>query len=382
MEIKNLKKAAERIKKAIKKKENIVLYGDADMDGASSVIILKEAIKNLGGSVSSIYFPDRENEGYGISERGLEFLKKFSPALLVALDCGIGNFKEVKIAKKFGFEVIIVDHHEILDKVPSASIVVDPKQKGDKYLFKGLAAAGLAFKLAESLLGEKMTDPLRKNFLEMTALATLADMMPKEDENVIFIAKGLNSLENSWRPGLQVVLNHDYFREYPGLEQKISKFISILNIRDVKDRFPASFRLLDAPSREEANVIMEELIKKNEFRRERIEIILGEAENRLSARIAEKIIFEGKEDWDYILISIVASILCQKYRKPVFIYKKMVKESLGTVRAPRGVNSVSLMKKCKKLLLTFGGHPPASGFRLKNENLEEFKKCLLKNFRA
>ncbi|MDO8424591.1 MAG: DHHA1 domain-containing protein, partial [bacterium] len=309
-------------------------------------------------------------------------LKKFSPALLVALDCGIGNFKEVKLAKKLKLEVIIIDHHEILDKIPAASIVVDPKQEGDKYPFKGLAAVGLAFKLAELLLGKKMTDTLKKNFLELVALATLADMMPKEDENIIFIAKGLNSLENSWRPGLQVILSHDYFKEYLSLEQKISKFISILNVRDVKDRFPATFRLLAAPSREEADLIMEELIKKNEFRRERIEVILAEAESRLSAKIAERIIFEGKEDWDYILISIVASILSQKYKKPTFIYKKMEKESLGTVRVPRGVNSVALMKKCKKLLITYGGHPQASGFRLKNGNLEEFKKCLIKNYKT
>lgn len=382
MEIKNLEKAAKRILKAVKKKENIILYGDADMDGISSVIILKEAIKNLGGSPADVYFPDREAEGYGISEKGLKFLKKFSPALLVSVDCGIGNFKEIKLAKKLGFEVIVVDHHEILDKLPAASIVVDPKQKGDKYPFKGLAAAGLAFKLAEALLGEKMTDNLRKNFLELVALATLADMMPKADENVVFIAKGLNSLENSWRPGLQVILNHDYFQEYPNLEQKISKFISILNVRDVRDGFPASFKLLDAQSQDDAKAIMEELIKKNEFRKERIEVILAEAENRLAAKVPEKIIFDGKEDWDCILISIVASILCQKHQKPTFIYKKMEKESLGTVRVPKGVNSVNLMKKCKKLLVTFGGHPQASGFRVKNDKLEEFKRCLIKNFKS
>lgn len=379
MEIKNLKKVAIRIKKAIKKKERIILYGDADLDGESSVIILKEAIKNLRGSNPVLYFPDRETEGYGISEKGLDCLKKFSPALLISLDCGIGNFKEVKLAKKLGLEVVIIDHHEILDKVPEASIVVDPKQKGDKYPFKGLAAAGLAFKLASLLLAEKMTENLRKNFLELAALATLADMMPREDDNVAFLAEGLNSLENSWRPGLQIILSHDYFKEFPGLEQKISKFISILNVRDVKDGLPASFALLEAKSFQEAAVIMEELLKKNEFRKERIEVILAEAEKRLETSPKERIIFEGKEDWDYILISVVASVLCQKYQKPTFIFKKMEKDGLGTVRVPKGVNSVALMKKCKKLLITYGGHPQASGFRLKNENLAKFKECLIKN---
>lgn len=379
MEIKNLNKAGSRILKAAKKKERIILYGDADMDGMASVIILKEALKNLGVNCE-VYFPDRENEGYGISQKGLNFFKKIAPALLVSLDCGIGNFKEVKLAKKLGFEVIIIDHHEVLDKIPQASIVVDPKQKEDKCVFKNLAAAGLAFKLAEILLKDKMTNNLRRNFLELTALATLADMMPKEDENVIFIAKGLNSLENSWRPGLQVILNHDYFNEFPNLEQKVSKFISLLNVRDVKDRFPISFKLLEAKSPEEAVLIMEELIKKNEYRKERIEAILAEAEKRISEKVPEKIIFDGKEDWDYILISIVASILVQKYQKPVFIFKKMAKESLGTVRVPKNVNSVALMKRCQKLLITFGGHAQASGFRVKNANLNKFRTCLFKNF--
>lgn len=147
MEIKNLKKVADRIKKAIKNKERIILYGDADLDGSSSVIILQESIKNLGGQVAAVYFPDREIEGYGISKDGLEYLKRFSPALLITLDCGISNIKEVSLAKKMGFSVIIIDHHEILDKIPKAEIVVDPKQKGDRS-FKGFANAGLTFRLS------------------------------------------------------------------------------------------------------------------------------------------------------------------------------------------------------------------------------------------
>ena len=126
-QIKNLKKAAERILKAIKRKERIILYGDADLDGISSVIILKETINSLGGKVSAVYFPDREIEGYGITEIGLRDLKKHTPALLIAVDCGIGNFKEVKLAKKLGFEVIIVEHHEVLDRLPQAEIIVNPK---------------------------------------------------------------------------------------------------------------------------------------------------------------------------------------------------------------------------------------------------------------
>lgn len=380
-EIKNLKKAAERILKAIKKKEKIILYGDADLDGVGALIILKEAIKNLGGEISAIYFPDREAEGYGISETGLNFLKKFAPSVLIAVDCGITNFKEVKLAKKFGLEVIIIDHHEVLDKLPEAKIIVDPKQKGDKYPFKELAAAGVVFLLSKLLLGERLTESIRRNFLELVALSTIADMMPREGDNNVFIAEGLKSLENSWRPGIRAFLEADFFKDYPEMTRKISKIISLLNIRDVEKNLPASFRLLTGSSLDESKTLIARLIEKSEKRRQKIAEITEEVEGRI-AKEDSPVIFEGDAVWDFTLISPVASIICQREQKPTFIYKVLGNESQGTVRAPSGVNSVDLMKKCSKLLLTFGGHAAASGFRIKNENLEKFKECLIKNLKS
>jgi len=378
MVIKNLKEAAERIKKAVKNKGKIIIYGDSDLDGVTSVIIAKEAIKNLGGKIQAIYFPSRETEGYGISETGLNILKKYSPALLVALDCGISNFQEVKTAKKLGLEVIIIDHHEILDKLPDVKIIVDPKQKGDKYPFKQFAACGLAFLLASALLGKKMTENLRKDLMELAALGTIADMMPREEDNKIFILEGLKSLENSWRPGIKIFL--DSLGDDLRLDQKVQKLISVLNARDVEDNLPASFRLLTLSSADETKKLLEKLIEKSEEKKDRTQAVFNEAEERLSGK-EEKIIFEGDSKWDYSLISIVASILVNKYQKPTFIFKKGDKESQGTVRMPKNTNAVLLMKRCQKLLLTYGGHPVAAGFRIKNENLEEFKKCLIKNFK-
>ncbi len=380
-EIKNLKKAAQRILKAIKNKERIVLYGDADLDGITSVIILKESIKNLGGKVSAVYFPDRETEGYGISETGLNFLKEITPALLIAVDCGIGNFREVELANSLGFEVVILEHHEVLDKLPKAKIIVNPKQKGDKYPFKGLASVGITFKLSELLLKGKMSDGLKKNFLELVALATIADMMPREKENKIFIEEGMSSLENSWRPGIKIFLEAEPFDSYPDLNQKVSKIISILNIRDIKDRLPASFRLLTSSSSDEVKNIIEELLLRSRIRKERIEEIVEEIEEKIAKGNEEPIIFEGGSTFELILLSSAASIICQKYLKPTFLFKKMEKESQGTVRVPSGINSVSLMKKCSEYPLTFGGHPQASGFRIKNENLDKFKDCLIKNLK-
>ena len=330
-EIKNLKKAADRITAAIEKKERIILYGDADLDGVSSVIILKETIKSLGGKVSAVYFPDREIEGYGITKIGLQDLKEHAPALLLTVDCGIGNFKEIKLAKKLGFEVMLVEHHEVLDKLPQAEIIVNPKQKGDRYPFKGLATVGIVFKLSELILGDKIKGVLKNTFLELTALATLADMMPQQSENKLFITEGLSLLKKTFRPGIRVFFT-PHFEEKWGVEnsldfiQKVYKMISILNVRDVEDGFPASYRLLTASTPVEAEKIVKILLKKGKARKRKIEKIIEEVEKKVKG-IPGAIIFEGDAAFDLILVSSAASTICQKYQRPTFLYKKWIKKA-------------------------------------------------------
>lgn len=379
MEIKNIKKAAKRIIKAVKNKENIIIYGDSDLDGIVSSILLEEVIKNLGGEAKEVYFPDREEEGYGLSQSALDNLKQYAPSILVCLDCGIGNFKEVKIANKMGFEVIIIDHHEILEKLPEASIIVDPKQKGDKYPFKNFANAGLVFKFAETCLGDKMTEALRKNFLEITAMATIADMMPKEDENEIMISEGINYLQSSWRPGIQALLEHPE-AENLKLIEKVYKINSILNIRDIENKLPGAFRVLTAPSKEEAKQLVNKIFEKAAERRARIAEIKDEVKKRVEVKPSSPIIFEGDAKWDLVLLGVVASPLSQDYKKPVFLYKRKAEESVGSVRCPDNFNVVEPMKKFSKKLITYGGHRQAAGFRVKNENLEDFEEFLMDYF--
>lgn len=380
VEIKNLKKTANRILKAIKSKEKIVIYGDADLDGVTSVIILKECIKNLGGKIAAVYFPDREKQGYGVNEEALFYLKKYTPTLLLVLDCGIGNFKEMKMAKKMGFEVLIIEHHEILEKLPEAAIIVDPKQKGDKYPFKQLATVGIIFRLAKLLLKKQMSDGLKKDFLELAALATIADMMPRIDENAEIIEGGLDSLRSSWRPGIQTLFNLEQFKSLT-LIQQVYKINSLLNIRDVKNRLPAAFRLLTVSSKKEAERLAEKLLEKGIQKRKRIKEITAEVEEKIFGKETDPIIFEGGSGWGLILLGVVAAIISQKYQRPTFLYRKEKDESQGSIRAPSGFNAVEAMKSCSKCLTTYGGHPQAAGFGIKNENLEEFKKCLMEYFK-
>ena len=378
MEIKNLKKAAKRILSSCKKNERIILFGDADLDGTASVIILEEAIKNLGGKVSRCYFPDREIEGYGLNEEALEALKKYAPALLILLDCGIGNFKEIKAAKKMGLETIIIEHHEILDKIPSASIVVDPKQKGDKYPFKLFATCGLTFKLSQLLLGSKISKNIERSFLELVALGTLADMMPQTDDNQIFIQEGLAYLPFTFRPGLRTLLN--FFDQPPLSTRELSqKIISILQITDCQNHLTMSYLLLSTPDEKKAQKLVETLWQKNCQRQEVLRELTREIAEKLSS--PSVIVFKGDKEIPHVLTGALASRICNKFKKPTFIFNANEKLSRGSVRTPRGIDSVAALKHCHSLLEVYGGHPPASGFTAKNENIEKLKQCLIEYFK-
>ncbi len=422
MPIKNLNKVAKRLLKALKNKEKIILYGDADPDGIASVIILKETIKNLGGEVSVIYFPDRETEGYGLNKKALKFLEKEAPALLFLLDCGIGNFEEIKRAAKKGFEVIVIDHHEILGEIPKASIVVDPKQKGDPYAFKALATSGIVYKLSEVLLSsirdyrgkekkqreqisngaspirdykvltkrqkeqisggvkDKFSQGLKDNFLELVALSTLADMMPKEEDNKIFIEQGLQSLEKTFRPGLRAFFEIGAIERDFDLYQIASKIIACLNAGKVKNHLNEAYLLLTASDIKKAKALAEKLVKRSFERKQKIEEITDEVEQRLFAKITESIIFIGDYSWPITLLGSVASKICRVYQKPTFIFSQGKKQSVGAVRMPKDLNGVKAMESCSQYLKTYGGHPLAAGFTVLNKNLKKLEKCLTEYF--
>ena len=379
-EIKNLEKAATRIKEAVKRKEKIIIYGDADLDGVTSAIILKETIKNLGGKVTDVYFPDREKEGYGINKRALNFLSKFAPALLITVDSGITNFVEVKIAKEKGFEVIIIDHHETLGKIPEAQIVVDPKQKSDNYPFKQLAAAAVVFKVSEKILGGKSMGSLKNSFLELVAVATIADMMPEIDENKRFIEDGLNSLGKTWRPGLKVFLDI-YSNKTRSIRETAQKIISVLNSGQTPLNIHESYLLLTSPSEKEAKKMAIFLANRAVRKKTQLKEINESLAIKASKQTKNPIIFEGSSKWKVAMLGPIASKLCNVSKRPTFIFKKFRAESQCAIRTPKGINGMEALINCQKFLESFGGHPQAAGFRIKNKNLKKLEKCLVQYFK-
>ncbi len=372
--IKNIEKAARRIKKAVQNEERIILYGDSDLDGISSVVILEEAIKNLGGRIDCAFFPDRENDGYGINLKALEVLRGKTPALLITLDLGIGNLKEIDVANEMGFEVIIIDHHEPLAGVPRASMIIDPKQEDDSYPFKGLANVGVTFNLCEEILGKGISQNLKNSFLELAALGTIADMVPQVEQNQEIIEQGLRSLKNTFRPALRAFL--DILGNGEVFEGSLPKIISALNAAESVNFENESYALLISPDKQKCKDMAEMFLNKNSNKQLQIKNIVQEVERRISQKPDQAIVFEGDPAWHLTLAGSVASITCNKYEKPVFIFKKMNEESCGSVRNPKGTSSVDAMKTCADFLITYGGHACASGFRIKNENLEKFETCL------
>lgn len=389
--IKNLSKAAKRIRTAVKNEEQIMIFGDSDMDGVASVVILQETINNLISLNKKknypeiiVGFPDRNEEGYGLNEEALKFLisKKDikRKTLLITLDCGITNVQTVKKAKESGIEVIIVDHHKVLEEVPEADIIVDPKQKQDKSLFKDYANAGLTFKLVKEILGKDMSLYLEDSFIELVMLATIADMMIEEDENQEWILRGLTNLSRTQRPALQAfyaVLNE---MDFNSKRDFVAKIISVFNTVKMKDHKIKTYFFMLSNNLEDAKKQVKELIKDAEDRQLEIRALTENLKETLKDNLLP-IVFHGSKKYRADYLGAVSSRLVSFFSKPVFLYAEKDKISRGTVRVPKGIDAVKAMDSCKDLLEMYGGHAPAAGFTVKNENLEKFKNALVDYFK-
>jgi len=353
--IKNIEQAAKRIREAVTNKEKIILYGDSDCDGISSIVILGEAIKSLGGYITAVAFPDRELDGYGMNFKALDVLQKYAPALFITADLGIANVKEVDAANTMGFEVLIIDHHQVLDALPKANIIVDPQQKDDDSGYGYLCNTGLIFKLIEEMLGDSFSEIQRNSLLELTALATISDMVPQIDDNKIFIEEGLRSLKNTFRPGLKALL--DVLGPGEAAAQGYLRLISCINAAESIDFNNQAYELLTSSDSQTCRDIAETLLAKVILKQKNIKDIVQEVERRIAKKPDETIVFQGDPAWKLTLAGPVASIIASKYEKPTFIYRKMDEESAGSVRSLKdGQNSVEAMKSCADILITYGGH--------------------------
>jgi len=379
--VKNLNRLSRRIVQAISDKETIILYADSDLDGTCAVIIIKQAILNLGGKEPVIYFCDRKREEYGINQEALLVLRNKAPALLLAVDCGTADGEEIETAKKMGFEVAILDHHEVLDVLPKADIIVNSKMEAKNSFFYDLSAAGLALELAIALLQKKFVGETKQGMIELSALATLSDMVPEKGRNKEILAKGLPLLETSWRPAIKTFFISNVVRNCISTREIAQTIIRIINVTSKVGDLSELYLFLNVATLDEAKLFLEKFLKKSAERQVKIEELVKEVIKKINAeRQPLSVIFLGHSLWPLAFLGSVCSRVCEYFKKPSFIFSETEKEGRGHYHAPPGIDGFQALKSCSGLLNKYGGHAPVGGFSFKTENKDKLKQCLINYF--
>lgn len=390
-DIKNMDRAVGRIKDAIKKKEEILLVGDYDVDGISSVSILQKVLTELGG-VSTLIIPRRKDEGYGLTMNVLKRgLKKRDLSLVIALDCGTNSMEEAIFLKDSGIDLIVVDHHQAKEDISDFPIILNPHLfDSPNAPWVNLCTAGLAFKLAHAIVksirieGSKIAERIDlKEYLPLSALGTIADLVPLQEENRIISKFGLKHLGYNPSIGLNALLQESRIDRnlYPQSEDITFKLAPMINACGrMDDPTVATSLFLESDAKR-----CKELAKKmNEYNEERkfIEAQLTE-EAKLQARdlFSEEVALVAHGDgkyWNPGVVGIVAGKLANSLRKPCLVLAKSENgEYRGSGRGVKGLDLVQALAECKNLLLHWGGHPVAVGLSIVKENLEEFTKAFL-----
>ncbi len=385
----NMAVAVERLLRAREMGEQLVIFGDYDVDGVTSTSLLREVLSQLGWRVEH-YLPHRMDEGYGLSRDGVEnCLRKFPVKLLLAVDCGSTAVESIAWLRERAVDVLVLDHHQVSDPAPAAVALVNPqlsRREGSKGEFTELCSVGLAFKLVHALLkrGREIGLPGAEEFdlrplLDLVALGTIADIVPLIGENRIFVSTGLERLNKTTRPGLialkEVAQCPPVLNSYDVGFQLAPRLNAAGRLETAED----SLFLLLAPDLEEALPRAQRLDAQN---RERQKIERGMAESVIGAVKArfnpetDFVIVEGQLLWHLGVVGIVASRVLQQFYRPTFIIGGEGDNWRGSGRSIAGFDLAAALRECDDLLVRHGGHAMAAGVTIKPENLEAFRTRL------
>ncbi len=364
----------DRVLKAKENNEKVMIYGDYDVDGVTSITVLYSFFKELGIDVS-YYLPDRMEEGYGLNKEALKNIKEDGYSLVVTVDCGISAIEELEYAKEINLEVCVTDHHECAEILPDAYAVVNPKREDSEYPFEMLAGVGVAFKVITAIamkLGLDKESYLK--YIDIVAVGTIADIVPLLDENRIITKVGIEKIKETKNEGLKALIR------VAGIKNIDSTSISFA----LAPRINASGRMADASvavklllseSPIEANNLACLLDSQNKERQTVEKKILEE----VIAKIEKEKLYERKslvvagKGWHQGVIGIVASKVAEKYTKPVILITYEDKLAKGSGRTPHGISLYDALEKCKDVLVQFGGHELAAGVTLEKEKIAEFR---------
>lgn len=372
--MKGMDKAVARLQQAIDQKEAVMVYGDYDVDGTTSVSLLTHFLRSQDLDVTP-YIPDRYAEGYGLSKKGIDTARAANIKFMIALDCGVKAIEQVAYAKTLGIELIICDHHTPGDVLPDALAVLDPKQSDCAYPFKELCGCGVGFKLMQGLLqqqGKEVNEIIA--YLDFVAVAIAADIVPMIGENRAFAFLGLQQLNTHPRPGLKALM-----RDKPTgqiISDVVFGMAPRINAAGRMKHGLDAIELLLSASDEESKKIAQEVETYNTSRREVEQEITKEAlaqivENEEENNAANVVY---APHWHKGVIGIVASRLIETYYRPTLVFTKSGEGILAaSARSVRGFDVYKAIDACRAHIIQFGGHKYAAGVTIKEENYEAFK---------
>ena len=380
--MKDMDIAVDRIQNAILKKERILIYGDYDVDGVTSVaLVYSYLVKNYSNIIK--YIPDRYKEGYGISRQGIDYAKSEKVHLIISLDCGITAIDKINYANELEIDFIICDHHIPLENLPNAIAVLDPKRKDCKYPFKELCGCGIGFKLIQALAvrDNKPFDDLIV-YLDLVAIAIAADIVPIIDENRVLAFYGIEQINKNPRAGLREMTNS--VKSKIKINDLVFRIAPRINSSGRMDKAISSVELLIQKNDKNLEELSEKIELLNSERRIKQDIIINEALEKINNQKEKKTFSTTvyKEDWHKGVIGIVASKLIEYYYKPTIVLTKSEGLIVGSVRSVKGFDIYSVLKKCKKALIQYGGHKYAAGVTLYSKKLDEFKKLFEENVKS
>ena len=370
----DMDKAVERILQAIQQKEKIIIYGDYDVDGITSITVLKQFLEERGLEVSS-YIPNRLEEGYGLNKKAVEWIASQGFDLMITVDCGISGIEEVEYASSLGIETVITDHHEPLEILPNAVAVVDPKIQTSKYPFRGLAGVGVVFKTIQAI-GKKLQLPEKEylKYLDIVCIGTISDIVPLVDENRVITKLGLKLVERTQNIGLKELIEASGYRK---IDSTMVSFgiAPRINACGRMGQEQEALQLFLTQDRKEAKQITEKLNEYNKQRQTIEKEILEEAIQKVEQEPKSPCIVLGDEKWHHGVIGIVSSKITDLYFKPSILVCFEENIGKGSGRSIPGFDLHEALGKCSNYLEKYGGHEMAVGVTLKEENFIPFKKA-------
>ena len=366
--------AVERINNAIFDYEKILVYGDYDADGVTATALLYSYLEAQGANVTYM-LPDREKDGYGLSNPVIDRIKQLEIDLIITVDNGIAAISEAEYIKSLGMDLIVTDHHQPGDVLPDCIAVVNPHRKDVDCPYKDFAGVGVAFKLTCALEGDN--DSVIYDYSDLVAIGTVADIVPLTSENRILVKLGLNKMNSFPSPGIEALAFACGFKNKKITSQNISFGLAPrINAAGRMESAEKALDLLLCEELETARELATELCNLNVLRHEKEKDILDECDEIISnnpSLIYNPVLVINGENWHEGVLGIVASKLLEKYLKPVIVLTTKGEVSKGSARSIDGFNLYEALNSCKDSLMIFGGHSQAAGLTLKTNKISEFR---------